>query len=204
MEKNSKKNSEKNVFTDHGFINFDEALRPGKIINIEEIIVSPKVIETEKNLGNFVIEEKELIDYIHQNKDRLKKHCLKYEDSSIYMGYYNCHWEKEGYGILILKDGYVKNKYDKTEYFYRKARIFDKAKQFDKAIQYYQITIANGRSVPYYYAANSAYLLGFLFEQQQNYTEAIKNYNLCLSLDGYEYENSIHQKASVALNRLNE
>ena len=78
------------------------------------------------------------------------------------------------------------------------------AKQFDKAILYYQITIANGRNVPYYYAANSAYLLGFLFEQQQNYTEAIKNYNLCLSLDGYEYENSIHQKASVALNRLNE
>lgn len=97
-----------------------------------------------------------------------------------------------------------KNKYDKTEYFYRKARIFDKAKQFDKAIQYYQITIANGRSVPYYYAANSAYLLGFLFEQQENFTEAIKNYNLCLSLDGYEYENSIHQKAAAALNRLNE
>lgn len=95
-----------------------------------------------------------------------------------------------------------KNKHEKTEYFYRLARIYDKSGDKKKATQYYEITIANGRSVPYYYAANSAYLLGFLFEESGNLTEAVKNYTLCLDLDGHEYENSIHQKAEAALNRL--
>jgi hypothetical protein len=95
-----------------------------------------------------------------------------------------------------------KSRFDKTEYFYRLARIYDKSKQPKLAIQYYQITIINGKNVPFYYAANAAYLLGFLFEQQGNKLDAVKNYNLCLALDGYEYENSIHQKAEAALNRL--
>jgi tetratricopeptide (TPR) repeat protein len=105
----------------------------------------------------------------------------------------------------LLADYHVnsfKNKYEKTEYFYRLARIFDKKGEVKKAIQYYEITIANGRSVPFYYAANAAYLLGFLYEEAGNLTEATKNYTLCLDLDGHEYENSIHQKAEAALNRL--
>lgn len=95
-----------------------------------------------------------------------------------------------------------KSKHNKTEYFYRLARIYDKSKQFSKAIQYYEITIVNGRNLPYYYAANSAYLLGFLHEQLLDRDKAVKNYNLCLNLDGHEYENSIHQKAEAGLNRL--
>lgn len=95
-----------------------------------------------------------------------------------------------------------KSRFDKTEYFYRLARIYDKSNQVSLAIQYYGITISNGKKVPYYYAANAAYLLGFLYEQQGNKTLAIGNYKLCLVLEGYEYENSIHQKAEAALNRL--
>ena len=95
-----------------------------------------------------------------------------------------------------------KSRYDKTEYFYRLARIYDKSNQVSLAIQYYGITISNGKNVPYYYAANAAYLLGFLYEEQGNKLSAISNYKLCLALDGYEYENSIHQKAEAALNRL--
>lgn len=108
--------------------------------------------------------------------------------------------------LKILKSNTVnsfKSRYDKTEYFYRLARVYDKNMQLDLAAQYYTITISNGRNVPFYYAANSAYLLGFLYEQKGNKTEANKNYRLCLDLDGYEYENSIHQKAEAALNRLN-
>jgi len=92
---------------------------------------------------------------------------------------------------------------DKTEFFYRLARIYDKNKEINKAIQYYKITISNGQNIPYYYAANSAYLLGFLFEELNNKPEALKYYNKCLNLNGYEYENSIHQKAEAGLNRLN-
>ena len=95
-----------------------------------------------------------------------------------------------------------KSRFDKTEYFYRLARVYDKSKQTSLAIQYYNITISNGKNVPYYYAANSAYLLGFLYEQKGDMVSAYKNYKLCLELDGYEYENSIHQKAEAALNRI--
>lgn len=92
--------------------------------------------------------------------------------------------------------------YEKTEYYYRVSRVYDKKGLSQKAIQYYSLTIANGKRIPFYYAANSAYLLGFLYEQLQNKEAALKNYSLCLELPGYEYENSIHMKAEAAINRL--
>lgn len=97
---------------------------------------------------------------------------------------------------------YFTSKYEKTEYFYRLARIYDKSKQYTKALQYYEITIANGKNVPHYFAANAAYLMGFLYEQKLNKEAAIASYKQCLLLNGYEYENSIHLKAEAALNRL--
>lgn len=91
---------------------------------------------------------------------------------------------------------------DKTEYFYRLARIYDKGNQTQKAIDYYLLTIKNGQNIPFYYAANSAYLLAYLYEQKKEKDKAVSYYNLCLKLNGYEYENSIHQKAEAGLNRL--
>lgn len=93
-------------------------------------------------------------------------------------------------------------KHHKTEYFYRLARVYDKLGLKDKAIRYYKVTIANGKNVAFYYAANAAYLLAYLYEQDGQLLEAKKNYQLCLSIDGYEYENSIHQKAEAGLNRI--
>jgi len=84
---------------------FDENLMPGELINIENIIIDPKVLETEEKLGDFVIDEKELILFIQKNKKRLKNYCLKYLDDSVYLGYFNCYWHREGYGVLIFKDG---------------------------------------------------------------------------------------------------
>jgi hypothetical protein len=94
------------------------------------------------------------------------------------------------------------SKNEKTEYYYRLARIYDKSKLYTKAIQYYEITISNGKNVPHYFAANAAYLMGFLYEQKLDKEAAIASYEQCLELNGYEYENSIHQKAEAALNRL--
>lgn len=91
---------------------------------------------------------------------------------------------------------------DKTEYFYRLARIYDKDKQIQKAIDYYLLTIKNGQNIPFYYAANASYLLGYLYEQKNEKSKAVSYYKLCLELKGYEYENSIHQKAEAGLNRL--
>ena len=84
---------------------FDENSKPGEIIKIEDITINEKIIETENKLGDFVIDEKELILYIQKNKNRLKNYCLKYNNGSVYLGYFNKYWQREGYGILIFEDG---------------------------------------------------------------------------------------------------
>lgn len=90
----------------------------------------------------------------------------------------------------------------KTEFFYRYARVYDKISDFDNATLYYQLTINNGQNLSYYYSANSAYLLGNLYEKNSDYVNAVKYYELSLKLNGYEYDNSIKQKAKAGLNRI--
>jgi tetratricopeptide (TPR) repeat protein len=107
---------------------------------------------------------------------------------------------------LELIKQYTVNDFDtvehKTEYFYRYGRLYDKLNQHEKAVQFYELTINNGRNIEHYYAANSAYLLGYLHEKKQNTADALKYYELCLLLNGYEYDNSIKQKAKAGINRL--
>lgn len=90
----------------------------------------------------------------------------------------------------------------KTEFFYRYARVCNKLNDTESAKLYYELAINNGQTISYYYAANSAYLLGNMFEKLKQYSEAKKYYELSLSLNGYEYDNSIKQKSKAGLNRL--
>jgi len=109
---------------------------------------------------------------------------------------------------LEILNQYTVNEFEsiehKAEYFYRYGRLYDKLNQSDKAIQYYELTINNGKNIAQYYAANSAYLLGYLHEKNRNKADALKYYELCLQLNGYEYDNSIKQKAKAGINRLKE
>jgi hypothetical protein len=84
---------------------FEDTQMPGNIIDVTSIKVHENVFTTEKKLGDFVIDEKELINYIEENKSKLKNYSIQYDDGSIYYGYYNKFWEREGYGVLILQDG---------------------------------------------------------------------------------------------------
>jgi hypothetical protein len=78
---------------------------PGKAINIETVQINKKVSLIEEKLGEFVIEEKELLKCIEEQKHNLRNYSLEYEDGSIYYGYYNKEWEREGLGILMFPDG---------------------------------------------------------------------------------------------------
>ena len=91
---------------------------------------------------------------------------------------------------------------DKLEFTYRLARIFDKTNKPDKAILYYDQTINNGKNHSYYFAANSALMLGLLYEQKANLVKSEEYFRLCLSLRNHEYQNSLDQKAKAGLNRL--
>jgi hypothetical protein len=78
---------------------------PGKLINIESITINEIVSKIEEKLGDFVIEEKEIIKCIEDEKHKLRNFTIEYDDGSIYYGYYNREWERQGYGILIFPDG---------------------------------------------------------------------------------------------------
>ena len=91
---------------------------------------------------------------------------------------------------------------DQLEVTYRFGRILHRMKQIDKAIEYYQQTLKNGASSRYYFAANSALLLGMIYEERNEPEKAISYYNQCLALDHHEYQNSIDQKAQAGLDRI--
>ena len=93
---------------------------------------------------------------------------------------------------------------DQLEFTYRFARIMDKMGNDNKAIEYYQLTLKNGSSQTYYYAANSALLLAQLYEEQGNKTKAMEYYKITLSMRNHEFQNSIDQKAKAGINRLSD
>ncbi len=91
---------------------------------------------------------------------------------------------------------------DQLEVTYRFARIFHKMNLVDKAVGFFEQTLKNGSTTKYYFAANSALLLGNIYEEKNDRGKAKQYYELCLSLRNHEYQNSIDQKAEAGLQRL--
>ena len=89
-----------------------------------------------------------------------------------------------------------------VEITYRLGRIAQKTNNIDKAKQYYKTTIENGSSLKTYYAANSALLLGNIYELENDKTKAIYYYNVCINLKFEQYSNSIKGKAKIGLQRV--
>jgi len=114
-------------------------------------------------------------------------------------GYY-----KDALKVLLNTplETYLRSKKDFTEYSYRLGRIYHALGNKPKAIQYYSVTIENGRNLPHYFAANAALNLGWIYEEEGNYVAADTNFRLCASMKYDEYENSLRQKAKAGLSRL--
>lgn len=107
--------------------------------------------------------------------------------------------------LLLLNqfsENSFQNKNDQAEYVYRKARVFHDLKNYPEAKKLYILAIEKGKDLPEFYAANSALMLGNIFEDENNKAEAKKYYNLCFSFPNKEYRNSIQQKAKAGLKRL--
>jgi tetratricopeptide (TPR) repeat protein len=90
---------------------------------------------------------------------------------------------------------------EKLELTYRFARILDAMGRKEQAVIYYKLTLKNGQSSSAYFAANSALLLGVIYEKRGDCVTARKYYKECLSLRHHDYQNSIDQKAKAALQR---
>lgn len=113
-------------------------------------------------------------------------------------GYY-----KEAINLLQQKgfsNGF--NEKETLEFYYRQARVFHEIGNIENALFYYRKTIEKGGNLSYYFAANAALQSGFIYEEQRNKIKAKEMFELCLSFDYDEYQNSISQKAKAGLNRL--
>ncbi len=90
--------------------NFSEETRPGNIIdNFDEIPLSPEVKKINNSLGEFLIEEKELLKYIESYPYKLRHFQLEYSNGDKYNGYFSPNWTREGFGILLYNNN---NKYE--------------------------------------------------------------------------------------------
>jgi len=113
-------------------------------------------------------------------------------------GYYDQALEK----LSAIPTSKVASMRDQLEYTYRMARICEKKKLIDRAIRFYTSTYNNGKNQTYYFAANSALLLGNIHEQSGDQAKALEWYKKCLALRKHEYQNSIDQKAESGKNRV--
>lgn len=88
------------------------------------------------------------------------------------------------------------------EYIYRKGRILHGMERYAEAIRYYEQTIEQGRSKPYFFACNAALQMGLIYEVQGQQQKAIAAYEDCLNIKPDEYRTGLHHKAKAGLGRL--
>ena len=91
---------------------------------------------------------------------------------------------------------------DKTEYYYRLGRIYEKTNKPNDAASNYQRAIDFGKTTSYYYAANAAVFTGRIFEEKKDFKRAADYYNLALGMKDHEYKTSIDNDAKDGLKRI--
>lgn len=108
----------------------------------------------------------------------------------------------EVYNATNLSD--LTTKKDKIEYYYRAARLFQKSGREKECMEYYLkvIALSTDSKNNYYFAPNSALQLGYIYVQLKNIPQAKYYFNLAIAYKNHEYENSIEQKAKIALHEI--
>ena len=85
---------------------YDKSKMPGNLIlNFNDIPLNDEIIKVENDIGEFIVEQKELIKYLETYPYEPKIFSLKYENGEKYSGYFSLDWEKIVFGIQINKDG---------------------------------------------------------------------------------------------------
>lgn len=101
-----------------------------------------------------------------------------------------------------LTENSFSNNEEQTEFLYRFARIYDEWNKRDSALMLYNKAIEKGKYLPRYFAPNSAFESGKIYEERGDKEKAKYFYNLCLTFENHEYKNGLDQKAKAGLNRI--
>ena len=95
-------------------------------------------------------------------------------------------------------------KRDQLEYYYRRARILHKEKKYKEAVAKYKSVLAlTKKDSPYYFGANTALQLGFIYRDVfKDYKSSEYYFKEALSYTGHEYESGIDSKAKAGINSI--
>ncbi len=118
-------------------------------------------------------------------------------------------YEKSWAKLMKIDSNNLVNVLEKTEYYYRKARILDKQAKYEDALNAYQNVIDfdkknNSKSGnANYFAPNSCLQIALLYEDIFKEKEKAKYYaKLVSNYKNYEYEKSIEQESKRLLRKL--
>lgn len=107
-------------------------------------------------------------------------------------------------GNFLLSKTVLKKYKDKEnlEYNYRLARIYQKLKMHEEATLTFKKIISSDQKEDGYFVANSLLQLGYINELENNFELAKFYFDLCLKMEDFLFQNSIHQKAKAGKNRI--
>jgi len=91
---------------------------------------------------------------------------------------------------------------DKTEWNYRRGRVYQMLNKYNDAVDSYDRAIALGRATRYYFSSNAALNAGTIYEYIKSYDQAAKYYKMALSMKNHEYQSSIDTQAKEGLERI--
>jgi len=94
---------------------------------------------------------------------------------------------------------------ERTEYFYRKGRIYDVLNNIDLAKAFYLEAIQEGILLPQYYASYATLYLAEMYERNGDDVNAKKYFKMSMSYDANkEYKKSIEHRAKNGLDRIDQ
>ena len=94
-------------------------------------------------------------------------------------------------------------KADKTEYFYRKGRLYNAINKDNLAIAFYLETIREGEFLTTYYASYASLYLAEIYENQGDRVKAKMYFSKATSfINNKEYQNSIEHRSKNGLKRI--
>lgn len=113
-------------------------------------------------------------------------------------GYYS-----KAYGLLAQKSyQFTDRDDDRLEFNYRMGRISHELQNYPDAIEFYLLTLDEGKKKKSFMSCNAALQIALILEGQKKYKQSKQYYERCLDISPSEYKTSLHQKAESGLERV--
>ena len=111
-------------------------------------------------------------------------------------------YEKADRMLARMNEDMFESRNEKTQYYYRMARLKHKMGDHDKAIYFYLSAIKKAGNENWYYAPNSCLETGYIYQEKGDIKKALFYFNRALEYKKHKYKSEIDLKARTALESL--